>query len=94
VISDGEPIEVAIVGAGIIGLVLASGLLKRNIKAKVYEQAGSLCEIGVGVAFTANAIRCMGLLNSDVVGALRSVATSNGDPNNPNDWLQWVLSAW
>ncbi|KAK5942332.1 hypothetical protein PMZ80_004895 [Knufia obscura] len=82
--------EVAIVGGGIIGLTLALGLNKRGINAKVYEQARSLREIGAGVAFTANAVRCMEQIDPRLVTALRSVATSNGDPNNPNDHLQWV----
>jgi salicylate hydroxylase len=90
IVAQEEPIEVAIVGGGIIGLVLALGLLRRGIKVKVYEQARSLREIGAGVAFTANAIRCMNLIDPNIVAALRSVATSNGDPNNPNDYLQWV----
>ena len=85
-----QPLEVAIVGGGIIGLVLALGLIRRGVKVKVYEQARSLREIGAGVAFTANAIKCMELIEPDIVAALRSVATSNGDPNNPNDYLQWV----
>jgi salicylate hydroxylase len=90
VVTDEQPVEVAIVGGGIIGLVLALGLIKRNVKVKVYEQSRSLREIGAGIAFTANAIRCMGLLEPCIVEALRSVATSNGDPKNPNDYLQWV----
>lgn len=85
-----EKAEIAIIGGGIIGLALALGLIKRGVNVKVYEQARSLREIGAGVAFTANAIRCMALLDPNIVIALRSVATSNGDPNNPNDWLQWV----
>ena len=87
---ENQPVEIAIIGGGIIGLVLALGLIKRNVNVKVYEQAGSLREIGAGVAFTANAIKCMNLLEPCIVEALRSVATSNGDPKNPNDFLQWV----
>nr|WOL36627.1 FAD monooxygenase [Pseudogymnoascus verrucosus] len=88
--SDNNPVEISIVGGGIIGLVLALGLIKRNITVKVYEQAKSLREIGAGVAFTANAIRCMGMINPGIVEALRAVATANGDADDPNDWLQWV----
>lgn len=85
-----QELDIAIVGGGIIGLVLALGLNRRGIKVQVYEQARSVREIGAGIAFTANAIRCMGELDPRIVTALRSVATSNGDPNNPNDHLQWV----
>ena len=85
-----EPVDIAIVGGGIIGLALALGLLKRDINVKIYEQSRTFREIGAGVAFTANAIRCMHIVNPDIVDALRAVATSNGDAENPNDWLQWV----
>ncbi|KAL3426672.1 salicylate 1-monooxygenase SalA [Phlyctema vagabunda] len=87
---DDQPIEIAIVGGGIIGVIVALGLIKRGINVKIYEQARSLREIGAGLAFTANAIRCMGHINPDIVTCLRAVATSNGDADNPNDWLQWV----
>ncbi|KAI1102925.1 FAD/NAD(P)-binding domain-containing protein [Jackrogersella minutella] len=90
--SGNTPIEIAIVGGGIIGLSLAAGLIKQNVKVKVYEQAQGFREIGAGMAFTANAIRCMGLMNPDIVSALRSggsVATSL-DKNDPNDYLRWI----
>ncbi|KAI1454915.1 FAD/NAD(P)-binding domain-containing protein [Annulohypoxylon moriforme] len=91
-IVEEKPIEIAIVGGGIIGLCLAAGLIKQDVKVKVYEQAKSFREIGAGMAFTANAIRCMGLMNPDIVSALRSggsVATSL-DKNDPNDYLRWT----
>jgi len=89
-VEGGKKLDVAIVGGGIIGLILALGLNRRGIKVKVYEQARFLREIGAGVAFTANAVRCMEQVDPRLVTALRSVATSNGDPRNPNDYLQWV----
>ncbi|KAI0902040.1 FAD/NAD(P)-binding domain-containing protein [Annulohypoxylon nitens] len=91
-IVEESPIDIAIVGGGIIGLCLAAGLIKQDVKVKVYEQAKSFREIGAGMAFTANAIRCMGLMNPDIVSALRSggsVATSL-DKNDPNDYLRWT----
>lgn len=87
------PIEVAIVGGGIVGLVLANGLIRQRIKVKVYEQAQSFREIGAGMAFTANATRCMELIDPAILAAFRSsgsVATSNGDPEDPNDYLRWI----
>ncbi|OTA60079.1 FAD/NAD(P)-binding domain-containing protein [Hypoxylon sp. EC38] len=91
-IVEQTPVEIAIVGGGIIGLSLAAGLIKQNVKVKVYEQAKGFREIGAGMAFTANAIRCMGLMNPDIVSALRSggsIATSL-DKNDPNDYLRWI----
>lgn len=90
VLVEEERFEVAIVGGGLVGLILALGLIKRNIRVKIYEQARSFREIGAGVAFTSNAIQCMRLIDPQIVDALKSVATSNGDPDNPNDHLQWV----
>lgn len=87
------PLEVAIIGGGIVGLVLANGLVRHQIKVKVYEQAQSFREIGAGMAFTANATRYMELIDPAILAAFRSsgsVATSNGDLNDPNDYLRWI----
>ena len=70
-------IEIAIVGGGIVGVVTALGLLKRNIGVKLYEQAWNFREIGAGVAFTTNAQRCMELLDPEILRAMKSVSTSN-----------------
>ncbi|OTB07890.1 hypothetical protein M426DRAFT_215521 [Hypoxylon sp. CI-4A] len=90
-----EPIEIAIVGGGIIGLNLAAGLIKQNVRVKVYEQARSFREIGAGMAFTANAIRCMELMNPDIVSALRlggsvAVNTPLGEDDDQNAYLRWI----
>ncbi|KAK6069909.1 salicylate 1-monooxygenase SalA [Seiridium cupressi] len=86
-----EPqLQVAIVGGGIIGLITAMGLLKRNISVKMYEQSRSFREIGAGVAFTANAMQCMELIDPAIVEAVNAVATPNGeDSENPNDYLRF-----
>ena len=92
VVKEGPP-EIAIVGGGIIGVVLAIGLLRQHVKVKVYEQAKGFREIGAGIAFTANAIRCMELIDPAVVVALKlsgSVPLSNGNQEDPNDYLRWI----
>ncbi|KAK7992243.1 FAD/NAD(P)-binding domain-containing protein [Apiospora saccharicola] len=78
--------RIAVIGGGIVGLVLALG----GIQVDVYEQSSGFREIGAGVAFTANAIKCMGLIDSNIVDAFRAVATPNGDPNESTDYLQWI----
>ncbi|KAI1364072.1 hypothetical protein F5Y08DRAFT_353770 [Xylaria arbuscula] len=91
--STGAEPEIIIVGGGIIGLVLTIGLLRVGVKVKVYEQAQSFREIGAGIAFTANAIRCMNLIDQSIPVALRSsgsVATSNGGAEDPDDYLRWI----
>ncbi|KAJ5797812.1 uncharacterized protein N7503_007108 [Penicillium pulvis] len=90
---ENESVSVAIVGGGIVGLVLAVGLLGQNIKVKVYEQAKGFREIGAGIAFTANAVKCMEQIDPEIVTALRSsgaVPTSKGDETDPNDYLRWL----
>ncbi|KAL2802932.1 hypothetical protein BJX63DRAFT_440484 [Aspergillus granulosus] len=92
-VRQGEPVEVAIIGGGIVGIVLAVGLLRQNVKVRVFEQSQGFREIGAGIAFTANAIRCMEQIDPAIVTALRSsgsVATSNGDEKDPNDYLRWI----
>ncbi|KAK3367572.1 monooxygenase [Podospora didyma] len=82
--------EIAIVGGGIVGLITAMGLLKRNIPVKIYEQSRSFREIGAGVAFTANARRCMSLIDPAIVDAINAVATPNGeDDDAPSDYLRY-----
>lgn len=57
-ISPGETMEIGIVGGGIVGVILALGLTKQNIKARVFEQAACFREIGAGMAFSACARYC------------------------------------
>lgn len=52
-----EP-HIAIVGGGIVGLMLALGLARQTISVRVYEQAAGFREIGAGIAFSASARRC------------------------------------
>ncbi|KAL5358620.1 hypothetical protein BJX96DRAFT_173612 [Aspergillus floccosus] len=85
-----ERLEIAIIGCGIIGAVLALGLIQKNIRVKVYEQAGTLREIGAGIAFTANARECMSLIDLRIVDCVNAVATANGDPENPNNNMQFI----
>ncbi|KAI9045889.1 FAD/NAD(P)-binding domain-containing protein [Aspergillus affinis] len=89
------PLEIAIIGCGIIGTVLALGLLNNSpspsaIRVKIYEQAASIREIGAGIAFTANARKCMFMIDSRLPECVRAVATANGDPDNPTNYMQFV----
>ncbi|RYP36924.1 hypothetical protein DL767_003172 [Monosporascus sp. MG133] len=83
-------LHVAIVGGGIIGLITALGLMKRNISVRMYEQASAFREIGAGVAFTANAMECMRILDPAIVDAVDAVATPNGEnTEEPNDYVRF-----
>ncbi|KAL4768094.1 hypothetical protein BDW60DRAFT_220045 [Aspergillus nidulans var. acristatus] len=88
-----EPVQVAIIGGGIVGVVLAVGLIRQNVKVRLFEQSQGFREIGAGIAFTSNAIRCMEQIDPAIVTALRSsgsVPTSTGDEKDPNDYLRWI----
>ncbi|CAO1604833.1 MAG: hypothetical protein LQ349_000471 [Xanthoria aureola] len=80
-----RPIDVAIIGGGIIGVVLALGLLKRDISFTIYERAPAFREIGAGIGFTPNAERAMIALNSGLHDVFKKVSTPNTE-----DWFQWV----
>ncbi|KAL4978403.1 hypothetical protein BDW66DRAFT_158205 [Aspergillus desertorum] len=53
-----EPISIAILGGGIIGLMTALGLLHRNVgPVTIYERASTWPDIGAAFAFTSIALR-------------------------------------
>ncbi|PTU22074.1 hypothetical protein P175DRAFT_0477930 [Aspergillus ochraceoroseus IBT 24754] len=85
-----EHFQVAIIGSGIIGSVLALGLIRRKVSVQVYEQAQSLREIGAGIAFTANARKCLTLLDARLDDCVTAVGTVNGDPACPNNNMQFI----
>ena len=49
--------EIAIIGGGIAGLALASGLHRRGIQSRVFEGAPQVREIGVGITLLPHAMR-------------------------------------
>ena len=58
----GTPHNIAIVGGGIAGLALALGLHRHGIRAKVYEAAPEIAEIGVGITLLPHGMREIALL--------------------------------
>ncbi|KAI5866394.1 hypothetical protein GGS23DRAFT_594511 [Durotheca rogersii] len=75
--ADGGKVRIAIIGGGIVGVVTALGLLKRDMDVQLYEQARSFREIGPGLTFSANAQRCMEMLDPNVLAAMKAVSTKN-----------------
>ena len=65
--------SIAIVGAGIGGLVLAHALRARGYSPDLYEQSAELTEIGAAVALSANATRELQRL--DLLDDVRSAST-------------------
>nr|UPX44675.1 hypothetical protein FAC6B23_09 [Penicillium fuscum]UXX61832.1 hypothetical protein FAC4N16_05 [Penicillium fuscum] len=73
----GKAPNVAIVGGGLIGVMLGLGLSHRNIPFTIYERASGWHEIGAGVALTSVARSSMQRLHPEVLDALRRVAKAN-----------------
>lgn len=80
-----DPLSVAIVGGGVVGAILALGLIDRGIKVQVYEKSAEHSELGVGFAFTGVAQRCMQKLNPAILEALERVGGKN-DLARDNYW--------
>lgn len=75
-------IDIAVIGGGIIGLMLAAGLLRRGMRVTIYEQSDELHEISTGFAFTGVARECMKRLAPPVLEALQRVGEVNIHPHN------------
>ncbi|KAL4971354.1 FAD/NAD(P)-binding domain-containing protein [Aspergillus desertorum] len=85
-----EP-HIAIVGAGIVGVILALGLARQKISVHVYEQAAGFREMGAGIAFSACARRCMELVDPAISEALRRCgAVSVSAEDQEDDYLRWI----
>lgn len=77
-------INVAIIGAGIVGLHVALGLIKRNIPVTVYEQAPEIKSIGAGIGLYHKTIECMEALDP----RLRPIISKIGfKANNSARWI-------
>jgi salicylate hydroxylase/6-hydroxynicotinate 3-monooxygenase len=66
-----EKTGIAVVGAGIGGLVAAASLLRLGLRVELYEQAPQFAPIGAGIQLTANAMRALGGLG--LIERLRSI---------------------
>jgi salicylate hydroxylase len=74
-VQDSSGTSIAIVGAGIGGLVLALALRERGFHAELFEQSSELSEIGAAVALSANATREL-----DRLGLLSSLSEVSAEP--------------
>ncbi|PYI00384.1 FAD/NAD(P)-binding domain-containing protein [Aspergillus sclerotiicarbonarius CBS 121057] len=90
-------IDIAIVGCGIVGAILALGLLKSNqaqprtkLTIRVYEQTAVPREYGAGIGFTTATRKCMALMDERIADCVGVVATLNGEPENPDYSMRFV----
>ncbi|KAL0934883.1 salicylate hydroxylase-like protein [Colletotrichum truncatum] len=66
--------EIAIIGGGISGVILAISLTQRNIPCTIYEKAHAFGEIGAGLGISPNAIPAMKLCDPSIYEAFEKVA--------------------
>ncbi|KAF5553670.1 salicylate hydroxylase [Fusarium mexicanum] len=74
---DKKEFQIAIIGGGIAGIVLAISLLKRDIPCKIYERAHAFSDIGAGLGISPNAQDAMAACDPSVHNAFRKVANGN-----------------
>ncbi|KAH9897467.1 putative salicylate hydroxylase [Xylariomycetidae sp. FL2044] len=61
--TEQRPPSVAILGAGIAGLALAIGLIKRGVPVTIYEAAQEFSAIGAGIGLGPNALNAIDLID-------------------------------
>lgn len=65
-----QPLDVAVIGAGVIGIQVDLGLTNRNIRVTLYEQATELKELSAGFGFPDNIVECMRYLDPRLADAI------------------------
>ncbi|KAI1390333.1 mannitol 1-phosphate dehydrogenase [Hypoxylon trugodes] len=78
------PPKIAILGAGIAGLAVAIGLIKRNVPVTVYEAADRFSVVGAGIGLGPNAMNAMDLINPNFREKYEKVKTRNERPEFEN----------
>jgi salicylate hydroxylase len=87
--SASRPFEIAIIGGGITGLILAIALHKRRIPCKLYEQAAAFGEIGAGIGVHINAVRALRVCDEELVAAFDRVSTGNPSDSKKGVWFDF-----
>ncbi|KAF3765283.1 FAD/NAD(P)-binding domain-containing protein [Cryphonectria parasitica EP155] len=75
-------LDVAVVGGGIIGVMVALGLLRRGMRVTIYERAADWPDTGAAFAFTAVARQSLQRLDPRVLEALMRVGVKDTDLNS------------
>ncbi|KAK0749696.1 hypothetical protein B0T18DRAFT_437140 [Schizothecium vesticola] len=71
------PLQIAILGAGIAGLALAAGLVKKpHLSVAVYEAVPAHCDVGAGLALHRNALGALALLGPELYSVYLAKATA------------------
>ena len=83
---DALSLEVAIVGGGIIGVMMALGLHRRGIKAVIYERAPTWHEVSAGFAFTGAGREYMQQLDPGIVEVLSRISLKTDASTSNSYW--------
>ena len=75
--SETSDISIAIVGGGVVGLIVAHGLLQTGVQVTIYERASNFHEVGAGISFPKVARYCMSRLSPAVIEAMERVGLRN-----------------
>ncbi|KAI1496215.1 hypothetical protein F5X99DRAFT_83780 [Biscogniauxia marginata] len=71
------PPSIAILGAGIGGLAVAIGLIKRGVPATIYEAANTFSAVGAGIGFGPNSLNAIDLIDSRFREEYNKAKTAN-----------------
>ena len=86
---------ITIIGGGISGLVLATGLLRRGIPIEIYEAAPSFGEIGLGLSLGPAAHRAMPLIDPQIREIYDNLVTTHADSPGYESFREtWFEFIW
>lgn len=85
-----QPFELAIIGGGISGVMLAIALHKRDIKCTVYEQTTNFDDLNAGISISRNAVQAMELIDRSILGAFNIVSTRNKWDSKKSVWFDFM----
>lgn len=74
------PLRIGILGAGISGLALAIGLIKRGVDVTIYEASGDFSPVGAGIGLGPNSLQAIDLLDDRFRALYESASTANERP--------------
>ncbi|KAE8453939.1 hypothetical protein EG329_007715 [Mollisiaceae sp. DMI_Dod_QoI] len=81
-----KKLDIAIIGAGVVGVCAAIGLVKHGVNVQIYEAAEKLKEEGGSVGLSPDAIAAMKLILPEIEQILAECVTKNGSKEDEDTW--------